>query len=98
MNFSEKEKESEVQEWLVEESVSCNSDPAMLPSKLTLYIYFVRTDFQCLTDPSKWQVEYFKTLQLYYSLRLVMVYILFLLCFFCFWTDHVRLMNSSMGV
>ena len=32
IHFSEKEKQSEIEQWLVEESVSCSSDPAQLPS------------------------------------------------------------------
>lgn len=49
--LQEKEKEQEVVEWLLEESVCCNSDSSLLP------------------NPSKWKMEYLKTLQLYYSLR-----------------------------
>ena len=40
-NSSEKEKEHEIQDWLVEESVSCNSDPALLPSIYKAYSVLV---------------------------------------------------------
>ena len=41
---------------------------------LIIYVYCHLLAMYCLqisNDPSKWQVEYLKTLQLYYSLRLV---------------------------
>ena len=52
-NFSEKE-EHEIRDWLIEESVSCNSDAALLPS--CLFCISLGIVINVFTGPSKWQV------------------------------------------